>query len=100
MKCQFEGCDKPVKSRGLCSGHWQQQAEGLVLRPLLTLKRLHKDDKGRVCTACETYKTWDEFYRLSKANSDGHRGYRSQCKDCWRAKENQNRALRLARAQG
>ena len=32
--CDFEGCDKPKFSKGLCGGHYSQQARGIELRTL------------------------------------------------------------------
>lgn len=32
--CSFEDCEKNVKSKGLCTGHYQQQLKGLKLSPL------------------------------------------------------------------
>ena len=32
--CAFEKCELPVKARGLCSGHYQQQIKGRELVPL------------------------------------------------------------------
>lgn len=41
-KCSFDGCDKPVRAKSLCQGHWEQQHKGQELRPLrpkLTLEQ-------------------------------------------------------------
>lgn len=32
--CTFPGCDKPIRAKSLCHGHWQQQHKGQELRPL------------------------------------------------------------------
>lgn len=40
-------------------------------------KRLPQDEQGRVCTACEEYKTWDNFYKRS-----GTEYRQSRCKAC------------------
>ena len=37
--CTFPGCTKPRKARGICSGHWAQQARGFELTPLLPASR-------------------------------------------------------------
>jgi hypothetical protein len=34
MVCNFEGCDKEARSKGLCVGHYRQQRRGQPLRPL------------------------------------------------------------------
>jgi hypothetical protein len=33
-ECSFAACRKPVKERGLCTGHAQQERRGIPLRPL------------------------------------------------------------------
>lgn len=37
--CKFEECSKPLRARGLCSGHWQQQRRGEDLSILNTVKK-------------------------------------------------------------
>lgn len=32
--CTFDGCDNPRRTKGLCSGHYEQQRIGQELRPL------------------------------------------------------------------
>ena len=32
--CDFEGCDKPKSSKGLCKGHYSQKSRGIELRTL------------------------------------------------------------------
>ena len=32
--CRFDGCDQPLKARGLCSGHYNQQWAGRPLAPI------------------------------------------------------------------
>ena len=32
--CTFDGCDRPIKARGLCGGHYQQVRDGRTLVPL------------------------------------------------------------------
>lgn len=34
LPCEFEGCEKPQKLRGLCAGHAEQRNKGQALRPL------------------------------------------------------------------
>lgn len=43
--CTFEGCEARLQAKGLCSGHWYQQHNGLPLKPI---DRRAKQDK--VCT--------------------------------------------------
>lgn len=95
--CDFEGCDSDAKSRSkdsrmvLCSGHWQQDNKGQELRPLRAKKILRKDDNGRVCTECETYKTWDNFGLTSN-----RKHHRAKCNPCMTAISQAARARRLA----
>lgn len=44
MACSFDGCDKKVLAKGLCSGHYMQQWEGRELR------QLQKREPGRKCS--------------------------------------------------
>lgn len=71
-----KACDRPAQYKGLCSGHYQQQAKGRPLTPIRTQRILPKDEHGRVCTGCDRYKTWDNFY----INTDGNP--RSKCNEC------------------
>jgi len=32
--CSFDGCDKPLASRGYCYGHYDQMRRGVTLKPL------------------------------------------------------------------
>ena len=43
-------------------------------------KHLYKDDEGRVCTGCSTWKTWDNYRWRSKEKPS--RGRESKCVDC------------------
>jgi len=36
------------------------------------------DDKGRVCTKCDVYKTWDNYVKAAKTQT----GRASECKEC------------------
>jgi hypothetical protein len=75
--CAFDGCTKKGNRRGLCPGHYRQQRLGQELRPLRIKRHLHKDKDGRVCTKCDEYKPWSEFY-WHKSNS----GHYACCKEC------------------
>lgn len=33
-ECSFEGCSKPLKCSGWCSGHYEQHRKGATLKPL------------------------------------------------------------------
>lgn len=35
VTCLFVGCERPMKARGLCRGHWTQWRRGTDLRPLV-----------------------------------------------------------------
>lgn len=52
-ECSFDGCSKPVRARGLCTGHYNQRRKGKSLTPL--------DDRrlGR----------WDGMIRFGHRNS-------------------------------
>lgn len=41
--CEFEGCERPVRSLGLCGAHHMQQYVGAELKPLL------QRNKGHIC---------------------------------------------------
>ena len=66
MNCEFETCDRLATRRGMCTAHYTQWRRGGELKPLRPRKDLHKDAKGRVCTNCEVYKPWSEFYKSSR----------------------------------
>lgn len=63
--CDFDGCDKASKTRGLCPGHYQQHRKGQELRPLkpssrgLTLEQRFwsKVNKGAGCWEWTGYVT-------------------------------------------
>lgn len=38
----------------------------------------YKDETGRVCTICGTYKAWEDYNR----NTAKPTGYRSECRTC------------------
>lgn len=93
MKCKFEGCERTPRAKGYCTGHYQQYLAGLTMKPLKPNRRLHIDEEGRVCTRCDEYKPWSEFYRIKHDTFDG---YRSKCKVCHREEEKKNRLAREA----
>lgn len=73
--CTFDGCERGVTTKALCQTHYAQQYRGKPLTPIAKKTYLHKDKKGRVCTACLTYKPWNEYY-------DKGQGKTSKCKRC------------------
>lgn len=75
--CNNSGHSRYKDSEPLCSGHYQQAWDGREFTPIRQRKLLHQDENGRVCTTCEEYKPWDEFYR--RTNSDKRQ---SECKRC------------------
>lgn len=81
--CSFESCDKPIKGKGLCTGHYKQLHRGEELRPLgkrtspKELERLRAQGLKK-CSDCDRVKPLEEF-RKDKSTKDG-RNY--QCKAC------------------
>lgn len=39
--CAFDGCDREIKARGLCDGHYQQQKRGKKLAPLASYRKVN-----------------------------------------------------------
>lgn len=77
VRCYVSLCDRKVQSLGLCHTHYTQKTTG---RPFTEIRRrvtAHRDEKGRVCTECMTYKPWKNFYRSSNKKS-----YRAKCIEC------------------
>lgn len=76
LPCTFDGCDRPQDSFALCRTHYQQQYNGLELKPIRDWNRPEvKTDTHRQCTKCKEVKTIDEFYQ-----SKGH--VKAACKKC------------------
>lgn len=46
LPCTFEGCEKPRKAKGLCSGHYCQRRAGKSLTQLLTAKPRKGEGEG------------------------------------------------------
>lgn len=81
--CSFEGCDMPIKGKGLCEGHYSQQRRGEELRPLR--KRVSKAEAEHLraqglkkCSGCDQVKLIEEFTRYRRSKD----GRSSQCKAC------------------
>lgn len=87
VDCGFEGCGNEAISKGFCKGHYMQNYKGLELKPLR--KKVFKDENGKECSGCETYKTWDNYY--SRSNGVG---YQNQCKPCMIKHNTQNTLAR------
>jgi hypothetical protein len=49
--CSFDGCEKPRKAKGLCSGHWRQQHRGADLSQLANRNTVV--DGLKFCAGCE-----------------------------------------------
>lgn len=81
MECSFEGCSRPVRSVGLCRAHYKQKWLGQELTPIKD--RVRRDENGRVCTACNEYKPYSEFYLQSGTGKP-----RANCKVCANEKQN------------
>lgn len=77
-QCTYEECDKPKRCKGLCDGHYAQQKKGKALTPLRARKRTVRDETGKVCKRCDTYKPYEE-YHVSNAEVDGRQAL---CKKC------------------
>ncbi|TKT03424.1 HNH endonuclease [Streptomyces lasalocidi] len=89
--CAFEGCgNKVVGKKDLCQGHHMQQYLGKELKPLRVLA--YRDENGKKCKSCGTYKTWDHYYQRSSG-----KGYQPTCKPCMIASNRQNTLNRQAK---
>lgn len=77
VRCYVSLCERKVQSVGLCHSHYTQKNTG---KPFTEIRRrvlAHRDESGRVCTECMTYKAWNNFYRASDKKS-----YKAKCKEC------------------
>ena len=80
MKCKFEGCVKASRTEGLCGSHYSQKYRGRPLSPLREYKwSSFRDKDGKVCTKCEEYRTWDQYYDNPKTSDKKQ----SRCSVCW-----------------
>lgn len=78
--CSFSGCERAVRSLGLCWTHRQQMAQG---RPLTTIRswrpQIERDNQGRkYCRSCSTWLPVDNFGKSAR-NSDGLADLCRQC---------------------
>lgn len=76
--CNFKGCGRPHVAKGLCETHYKQYRAGRELTHIRVYKKNAEAEDGRECSVCGEYKTWTNYYRLSK---DTHR-HEAKCKDC------------------
>ncbi|MGW7086485.1 endonuclease domain-containing protein [Streptomyces sp. NPDC054871] len=80
--CRFNGCERVVSAKGLCTGHYQQQASG---RPLTPLRRRRDNatyqamiESGIVeCLGCGASKPRSEYSTVNRAGAP-----RPYCKPC------------------
>lgn len=89
--CSVDGCKNDAKSQFLCSGHYQQQKAGKPFTALRTYQKVEKDEDGKVCTGCDEYKTYENYYKRS-----GGKGYQNTCKECTKESSRKNTLARLA----
>ena len=95
-KCHLSYCDREstVMARTakvkVCASHYNQDWAGKPFTPLRVNKHLHRDDNGRVCTQCEEYKEWSEFYDRSPKGT----GKQQRCKVCMIAAASKRQAER------
>jgi hypothetical protein len=86
MKCAFETCEREAVTKGLCSGHYQQQRRGAELKPLRVFTK--RDENGKVCTKCSEYKKYAEFYK----NTNGV--WFAECRGCYSIRQKAQYAAR------
>lgn len=99
--CAFDGCGRPIVSKGHCGGHYQQRIKGYELRKLNRGKHaLSKRDANgnKECQACGEWLDVSAFGNR-KASSDGLTG---KCKECTKKDHNPElaRVRRMARKYG
>lgn len=92
MTCAFETCDRPVKGKGLCSGHYQQQRTDKPLRPLKGRKTTAFNEQGqRQCSTCLVFKDPDAFYKRVNGMPQ------NECGECQKKRSVENKMKRQAR---
>ena len=72
--CEFEGCGRPVSSRGLCATHYAQQYRGKPLAPIQP-RRPNKTIETQ-CNTCGQVKAREDFYLRVNGT------LQSDCKKC------------------
>ena len=100
-ECAFDGCGRPIVSKGHCGGHYQQRIKGYELRKLNRAKHAlsKRDENGnKECQTCLEWKDVSAFGNR-KSSSDGLTG---KCKECTRKDHDpkQSRVRMLARKYG
>lgn len=97
--CSLSYCDRealgPAKNTKeiVCRAHYNQDWAGKEFSPIRVYQKKHMDQTGRVCTTCDEYKGWDEFY----TRSNRQRNKQAECKACMVARVKRNREARLAK---
>lgn len=90
--CEYQDCERVVRSRGLCASHWRQQHANEPLRPIKVYVRIpNLMDGMKVCTECMRLIPLTEYYRNSRG------GRQSKCKVCTKAQQAVYRAQRRAK---
>lgn len=82
LVCDFEDCDRPRRSAGLCAAHYLQKFHGKPLTPILRRPdTAARDDQGRKqCTVCSKWLATSSFYNHSKTKD----GLTTKCIGCAR----------------
>lgn len=83
QECAFDACGKPVRSSGLCGGHYLQKWSGIALRPLREqADTTEVDADGRkMCSRCEDRLPVEAFHSNKRIRG----GLSPHCKRCHRS---------------
>ena len=75
--CKFEECGRPVRAKGYCLTHYEQERTGRPLRPINKHTRFPEPAPGKkICTIClRVLDKQEDFYHY------GTRTY-ARCKKC------------------
>lgn len=81
--CDFEDCDRPHRTAGLCAAHYLQMFHGKPLTPILRRPDTSaRDDQGRKqCSTCTQWLATSSFYSNAKTKD----GLATKCIDCARS---------------
>lgn len=100
QECSLDFCHRKAevkaKNAGIkvCRGHYQQDYLGINFKPIREHRMLRKDAKGRVCTECKEYKTYDNYYKRWNGTATE---YHATCKKCMIILERDRQERRKAR---